>query len=60
MGKSTEFNLRTVPRLFDVMDEKVTRGDSLVVSILKHSNLRKRLCNNCGASCCRAMYSGWI
>ena len=31
MGKSTEFNLRTVPRLFDVIDEKVTRGGDLLV-----------------------------
>ena len=29
MGKRTEFNLRTVPRLFAVMDEKETRGDML-------------------------------
>jgi len=35
MGKRTEFNLRTVPRLFEVMDEKVTRADLLVVDILK-------------------------
>jgi hypothetical protein len=29
MGKRTEFNLRTVPTLFVVIDEKVTRGDLL-------------------------------
>ena len=29
MGKRTEFNLRTVPMLFGVIDEKVTRGDLL-------------------------------
>ena len=34
MGKRTEFNLRTVPMLFGVIDEKVTRGD-LLVDILK-------------------------
>lgn len=36
MGKRTEFNLRTVPTLFGVIDEKVTRGD-LLVDILKLS-----------------------
>ena len=30
MGKRTEFNLRTVPTLFGVIDENVTRGDLLV------------------------------
>lgn len=34
MGKRTEFNLRTVPMLFGVIDEKVTRGD-LLVDILR-------------------------
>lgn len=34
MGKRTEFNLRTVPMLFGVIDENVTRGD-LLVDILK-------------------------
>jgi hypothetical protein len=33
--------LRTVPILFGVMDEKVTRGDLLVVDIL--SNLRSSI-----------------
>lgn len=31
MGKRTEFNLRTVPMLFGVIDEKVTRGDDIVI-----------------------------